>query len=174
MKRCVKYRFLRKNIAARSRFEVNFKPSCPYPTKINSVDIPHLDQKIIRQPNLLFFNAFQIQTKTQHNIWLILGDVQSLKIYPKKYRENVWENHFQTIWIRSNQYNSFWLSKKSTNISFMQSFIDIGSRLQKIVVIQNWYPIVVCGVMLVRTHPGKDQLLINLRSLSSFGLCRTG
>ena len=41
MKSCVKYRFLRKNIAARSRFEVNFKPSCPYPTKINSVDIPH-------------------------------------------------------------------------------------------------------------------------------------
>ena len=104
MKRCVKYRFLRKNIAARSRFEVNFKPSCPYPTKINSVDIPHLDQKIIRQPNLLFFNAFQIQTKTQHNIWLILGDVQSLKIYPKKYRVNFWENHFFLAIKKINKY----------------------------------------------------------------------
>ena len=48
-------------------------------------------------------------------------------------------------WVQSQ--NTFWLSKISTNLSYMQSFREIGLKLWKIGAIQNRYPIVVYCVM---------------------------
>ena len=47
----------------------------------------------------------------------------------------------------SQSQKTFWLSKISTNLSYMQSFRQIGPKLWKIGAIQNRYPIVVYGVM---------------------------
>ena len=43
----------------------------------------------------------------------------------------------------SQSHKTFWLSKISTNLAYMQSFRQIGSKLWKIGAIQNRYPIVV-------------------------------